>query len=95
MRGTVFRRQILTSKDGPRNERIVIIIMPVDAQHRYSNEAKKASQDIYDDSEYSALYGLKDLLFIPGLLLDDAIKFLSIKAIKAIQMICAAFSQNI
>ena len=40
----VYRRQILTYKDGhPRNERIKIFIMTVDPKHMYSSEAEWAS----------------------------------------------------
>ena len=44
--GVGIRRQRLTSEVDPRTERIKKIIMTVDPQHRYSNEAKK---DNYDD----------------------------------------------
>ena len=41
--GTVCRRQILTSTDGPRAERIKTFIMAVDPQHRYTNESEGAN----------------------------------------------------
>ena len=46
--GTVFKRQISTSKVNPRTERITIFILAVDPWHRYSNEAERYNQDIYD-----------------------------------------------
>ena len=55
--GTVFVHQNLTSvdvmqilmnKDCPRTERIKIFLMSVDP-YRYSNEAARASRDIYDN----------------------------------------------
>ena len=45
----VYRRQILTYKDGPRTERIKIFLMVADPYHVYLNEAERADQDIYDD----------------------------------------------
>ena len=47
--GTVYRRQILTSKDNPSTEKISKNIMAVDSSHRYSNEAERANWDIYDE----------------------------------------------
>ena len=39
----------MTSKFDPPTERIKQIIMAADPYHRYSNEAKRANQDIYYD----------------------------------------------
>ena len=39
----VYRRQVLTSKVNPRTEKVKIFTMAVDQQHRYSNEAERAS----------------------------------------------------
>ena len=51
----------MTYKDGPRIERIKIIIMAVDPYHRYSNEAERDNQDIYNDFKLKKPFGLHDL----------------------------------
>ena len=47
--GIDFKRQNLTPK--VRIERVKILIMAVNPQHRYANEAERANQDIYVDFE--------------------------------------------
>ena len=40
----VYRRQILTSKDGPRTEKIKLVVMAIDHNidlYSYSNEAER------------------------------------------------------
>ena len=45
----VCRRQILTSKVDPRNVKFKIFIIAVDVWHRYSREAERANQGIFDN----------------------------------------------
>ena len=40
--GIYFRRQNLTSEVNPRTVRVKLFIMPVNLQHRYSNEAERS-----------------------------------------------------
>ena len=41
----------------PHAERIKIFILAIEQWHRYSNEAERANQDIYDDFIWKNLYG--------------------------------------
>ena len=67
-RGPSLSRQNLTSvdvrfwrdKDGPRTERIKIWITTVDPQHRYSNEAERANEDVYDGFKLKITLWLKN-----------------------------------
>ena len=49
------------SKVDPHTERITIFIMVIDPYHRYSNEAERANQAIYDNfklKKHVCLHGL-------------------------------------
>ena len=52
----VYRRQILMSKGDPRTVKVKIFLIAVDPQHRYSNEAERANQGIYDDFKLKRHY---------------------------------------